>query len=165
MKEVQEGCCELFAAEIELTPSDTRTHKTFEFPLPSGIDRLIIETAYAPKVFPDRNTAQIRMLEGVLRCGLDRRQIYGKPIEELSDLVNLIILSADLNGRYLGAAHRHAPEQRIHISPEGSSPGFFPAAIEPGSFRITVSVFLVLTEQCVYRIRVTGEPVSRGGNE
>lgn len=163
MKEAQGSCCELFAVRTVFGPSDTRTHKTYEFPVPSGIDRLIIETSYAPKVFADRNTARIRMLEGVLRCGLDRSQIYGKPIEELPDLVNLIILSADLNGKYLGAAHRHAPEQSIHISPEGSSPGFFSAAIEPGIFRITVSVFLVLTEECSYRIRVTGDPADTGG--
>lgn len=146
----------LLEKTLILTPQDTGSHKEIEFSVPKDVECMIIEASYTPKVFRDKEKSLELARRAMEHYDFDMNDNNGKSAEDQSRLLNLIIISVDMNGKYLGAAHRHLNKQRIVLSHKEATPGFHANAIEPGHWKIAVSVFLVLTQQCIYRLKVTG---------
>ena len=117
----------LFEKQGVVTPEDDKTNIYFEFDVPSGIDKIIIDYSYSPKTVENRADAVSLISAGLEKyLGTDNRE---NPIDYLP-VKNLITLSLDENGKYRGAAHRQDDVQHHEISADFASNGFFKGKIE-----------------------------------
>jgi len=81
---------------------------------------------------------------------------YFGPLESfLPSVVSLITLSVDSPEGYLGCAHRHTPVQRIIISADYSSPGFFRHSPRGGNWRAVINAHSVVNSEVNYRLKIT----------
>lgn len=147
----------------DLTPQDSRSSFEIPFRLDRDAERLEISFSYEPKEFADRKES-LRMVAACLdRSGNDRtgaEEVTPQP-ESFLPLSNLITLSLDREGQYIGCAHRHDPVQFHRIGLEGSSPGFLTVPVLAGLWRLVVSVHCILNPLCRMRVSV----VARGAKE
>ncbi|MEK5239881.1 hypothetical protein NST99_29915 [Paenibacillus sp. FSL L8-0470] len=158
-KEVQAMHKDIITVEGKLTPLSSKTHITYQFHLDYPLSSLEIDFRYAPKQFLDREASQPLILEAI--------EIYSDPAwvalhkkqwDNFYPLQNLLTLSLDSPLGFRGSAHRHAPEQKHMICPDGSktSPGFISGDIPSGVWKITISVHCVVTPDCRYELFVRG---------
>jgi hypothetical protein len=146
----------LIDKELILTPADSRKNIYLDFTVIDTLTRLEIDIIYEPKFYQDRVRSMALISECVERYSLDTKtDLYGA-LEDLLPLPNLVAFSLDMNGKYKGAAHRHANIQHIEISRTKASPGFLAGEIEKGTWRAAVNVCVVLTDTCVYRLKILG---------
>lgn len=142
----------LFEAKGRITPSNDKTNLIHRFDVPDGIGKLIINYSYSPKTLEDREKAITLIRDSFKQYG---EPILGRPADYLP-VKNLITLSVDCNGRYIGAAHRQANEQQHVISESFASPGFTKSGIEAGEWDIMLNVHYVGCD-VEYSIIVEGE--------
>lgn len=134
----------IFQHQGMLTPNDHATHQRVSCSIPEGHTYLYIRYKYQTE------TGDLDIMpyvdEAVVRYGPPHeRSMYTQFNDELTT-DQLITLSMDLNGRYLGASHRRLPEAIYFLNPERSSVGFIPTEIEPGILRLTISGHQVLVD-------------------
>jgi hypothetical protein len=78
-------------------------------------------------------------------------------------LLNLLTISIDdAGGSYRGAAHRHAPSQRLRIGTSHASPGLVAGALPVGTWTLTLSAHTVVSDYCDVSVQVAAvSPSSR----
>ena len=152
---------------IRLHPMDSKSNVCIPFTLKKDYGSLEFICSYEPKNCNDRERAKRLILEGLdtyVPAGYRNperlpRQ-YAAPDDGLSwetflpSVVNLVTLSIDAPGLYLGCAHRHASEQRHKISADFSSPGFFRLSPGAGDWRAVINVHAVVTSEVRYHLQV-----------
>ena len=143
----------LFERTLQLVPEQTKTNCVYEIPLEQDFEKIIIDAAYSPKRVEDPEIRKRLIAEGLYRY----RSVLVGTKEADPEIVNMICLSADLNGRFCGYAHRHDPVQHIVIAEREATPGFHRIRPEKGILKITLAVCLVATPVCTYRLRVCAE--------
>ncbi|MFR6064967.1 MAG: hypothetical protein ACLUH5_02840 [Eubacterium sp.] len=142
----------IFEKKGKVTPDDDKTNIAFDFEVPEGAKKLVIEYAYSPKELEDRQKALElirRELENYLGNNNEKAENY-LPVK------NLITLSLDENGKYRGAAHRQPNSQKIEISAENCTPGFKKGAPESGKWRIVLNVHCCVCD-VDYEIKISSE--------
>jgi hypothetical protein len=140
---------------IRLHPGDSRTNVCIPFFFVFYYRSLEFICSYEPKSCDDRERAKQLILEGLAAYAPNE---YREPWEQfLPSVVSLVTLSLDSPGKYLGCAHRHAPEQRHTVSEEFSSPGFFRHAPETGNWRAVINVHAVVSSEVRYRLQILGK--------
>lgn len=143
----------LFEKQGVVTPEDDKTNIYFEFAVPQGIDKIIIDYSYSPKTVENRADAVKLISAGLEKyLGADNRE---NPLDYLP-VKNLITLSLDENGKYRGAAHRQDDVQHHEISADFASNGFFKGKIEEGVWRIVLNVHCCACKVS-YNLKITGE--------
>lgn len=141
-----------------VTPVCSQSHITYSFPVPPAFTRLNVAYSYDPKRLEDQEQAKELIEQAISRYVEPHQQPgYLSRWESYLPLQNLLTLSFDDPEQFRGAAHRHDPEQQLHIGMESASPGLVPGAIRTGLWRVTISMHAVVTEQCRYKLRVWGE--------
>jgi hypothetical protein len=147
---------------ILLHPGDAKTNVCVPFPVERDLGSLEFVCTYGPKGYDDEEAALLMIREGIRRFVPEAyRQSLEPPDQFLSSVTSLVTLSVDYNGRYLGCAHRHAPEQRHVISANFSSPGFLRQPVRAGNWRAVINVHSVVSGELRYRLRV----LAREGSE
>lgn len=129
----------LLEKDLHLTPADACSHIILPFAVPHDFQRLEIRFFYSPKYIEDPQD----VAEAVKDCWqkyLLPEDIPEEVHPEDYHLSNLLTLSLDVNGRYIGAAHRQSSDQLHIISAESSSPGFWRCPIEKGMWRAVISI-------------------------
>ena len=96
----------LLEKTVHLTTKHDRTNVILPFTVPHDFARLEISIAYSPKYITDPQDVK----NAVMDCY--RKYLLPEDVPETVDpaqfrLSNLLTLSLDCNGRYVGAAHRH----------------------------------------------------------
>lgn len=150
---------DIIAVEGKLTPLSSKTHITYQFHLEHALSSLEIDFRYAPKQFLDREASKPLILEAIENYSDPAwAELYKKQWENYYPLQNLLTLSLDSPSGFRGSAHRHAPEQRHMICPDGSktSPGFIAGDVPSGVWKVTISVHCVVTPDCRYELLVRG---------
>lgn len=136
----------------KITAANDKTNLMHRFDVPENIKSLTIKYSYSPKTLESREKA-VALVE-------DCFEKYGETLTvKASDYLpvkNLVTISVDCNGRYIGAAHRQANEQTHIISREKSSFGFIKTDIEAGEWDIVLNVHYACCE-IDYTIIVEGE--------
>ncbi|MDR0731629.1 MAG: hypothetical protein LBF63_08170 [Treponema sp.] len=147
---------------ILLHADDEKTNVLASFPVEKDFDSLELVYAYEPKGYDDAGAAR-RMIEAcVRRCVPEEYRRNLEPLDRfLPSVKSLVTLSLDYNGRYLGCAHRHAPQQRHIISANFSSPGFLRQPARAGNWRVVLNVHAVVSRELRCHLQVLG----REGNE
>ena len=155
---------------IILHPEDSKTNVFIPFSLRKDYSSLEFVYSYEPKNCEDREKARELLLKGmetyVPAEYRGRLGSFGSPgfIEDfLPSVVNLLTLSLDAPGRYLGCAHRHAPEQRHTVSAEFSSPGFFRHPPTAGDWRVLINVHAVVSRELRCRLKILAYKDKGGG--
>ena len=149
---------ELLNTTLVLTPEASSKNLYFSFYVPNGCNRLTIEYAYSPKMLNDEQTVADYYTKGI-EMYASSPEWTAEDIEKErgNTLSNLVTLSLDGPMGYVGAAHRHAPQQTHLIDGEQTTPGFEPVAVKPGLWRIGLNVHAVVTPICTATIIVKGE--------
>lgn len=142
----------LFSIKGKITAANDKTNLVHRFDVPENIKSLTIKYSYSPKTLENREKA-VRLIEECFKKYDD--EIIGKASDYLP-VKNLVTVSVDCNGRYVGAAHRQANEQEHIISREKSSVGFIKTDIEAGEWDIVLNVHYACCE-IDYNITVEGE--------
>jgi hypothetical protein len=141
-----------------LHTDDAKTNVCVPFPVERDFAALEFIYAYEPKDCDDEEAARRMIAEGVRRFVPEEyRKSLELPERFLPSVKSLVTLSIDYNGRYLGCAHRHAPEQRHIISADFSSPGFFRQPILAGNWRVVINVHSVVSREIRCRLRVLAQ--------
>jgi hypothetical protein len=140
---------------ILLHAGDAKTNVCIPFPVERDFEALEFVCAYGPKGYDDEEAARIMIGEGIRRFVPEEYRKGLEPLDRfLPSVVSLVTLSIDYNGRYLGCAHRHAPEQRHIISADYSSPGFLRQPARAGNWRAVINVHSVVSGELRYHLQV-----------
>jgi hypothetical protein len=138
-----------------LHAEDSKTNICIPFQVKRDFEALELLCFYEPKECPDRELSKRLIEEGISTwVPAEYRKLCG-PWEQFLPVVNLVTLSLDYNGRYLGCAHRHAPEQRHIISRDYSSPGFLRQKAAEGNWRAVINVHAVVYDDLRYYLKIT----------
>lgn len=144
----------LFEKNVILTPSLSKTNVEIPFRITEDHPALMFSAAYSPKSVEDMDLAK-REIEAALKKFIpdERRDRYGT-WEDYAPLVNLVTLSLDRDGHYIGCAHRHAPVQKHIISAGYSSPGFYRCPHTSGDWRAVINVHAVVSPEVRYELKI-----------
>jgi hypothetical protein len=146
---------DILIVEGSLTPLSSKTHITYQFYIPKGVECLNIAFEYSPKTLEDKDLSQERIEEAIQKyVNASLQTVYKEQWEKFYPLQNLLTLSIDDPEGFRGSAHRHPNTQQHSLAVDGSSSGFFAGAIQEGMWRITISVHCVVTSDCSYQLRI-----------
>ena len=135
--------------------NDSKTNRCIPFSLTKNYQFLEFACSYEPKSCDDMETAKQLIMAGLESYVPPEYREYCEPWEDfLPSVVNFITFSLDSPEKYLGCAHRHAPEQRHIISAGFSSPGFFRYAPNAGEWRAVLNVHAVVSTEVRYHFQI-----------
>jgi hypothetical protein len=138
-----------------LHKNDSKTNVCIDIPVEKDYKYFEILCSYTPKNLDNEEEAKKSIEEGLEKyVPAEYRQKYGLWRDYLP-VVNLVTLSLDYNGKYLGCAHRHNPCQQHIISKNFSSPGFFKQDTTAGNWRAVLNVHCVASDECDYHLSFT----------
>lgn len=146
----------LLKRDLTFTLPDVCKNILLPFGAEKDYDRIIICLRYGPKYITDPAVIRPQIDECVRKYYPPGKTLTEQDMTEYQQLLNFVTLSADYNGEYVGCAHRHAPEQRIVISEQGSTWGFAPVKAQKGDWRIVLHVQAVVVGQIDYHLAVYG---------
>ncbi len=129
----------IFEKRLTLNDANDRENVYFEFEVPEGVKTLAIDYEYGPKTVEDEEKAR-RIIE-------EKLNEYGNEgdVGAYLPIKNLITLSLDREGKYIGAAHRQDAKQHIEINEGAASPGFNPCPAE-GKWRLSLNAHCCMAE-------------------
>lgn len=140
---------------IVLSEKDDREQVIVPFFVEKDYEKLEIHCQYSPKYIEDENVIVEAVNDCFSKYLLEEDRPHSIDPKEYQ-LKNLITISFDCDGRYLGAAHRQSPDQTHIISSDFSSVGFYKTAIEKGEWRAVLSVHALVGKDVQYRLKVSG---------
>ncbi len=144
----------LHLTEGTLTPSCSKSHISYVFNIDDNVSKLNIDFSYNPKFLDDIEMSQQIINTCLSEYCKDNEAEYKESWEEYLPIKNLLTLSIDDPHGFRGAAHRHPNNQKITISKEDATSGFIQGDIIPGSWTVTISVHVVVTETCNYKLHI-----------
>lgn len=138
-------------------PEDSQTDVRFDFTCPKNVSRLRIYFSYAPGK-EEREEICIPQIGQALARYYDRYPPAMQPMtaEQFLPVKNLITLSLEREGIYLGNAHRWAPEQMHEITAERASLGFVPPQKLAGSWSGMLHLHEIISSRCTGTLRIEG---------
>ena len=145
----------LLKKSITVTPENEKTNIFLPFSVDEGNERLEIDYRYSPKILEDEEKSRILIKENLIRDGWNEIAEKGD-YKAFMPLKNLITLSLDSPGGYVGAAHRQADVQHHEISENFASVGFDRVKITAGEWILALNLHAVVTDECRCEIEVRG---------
>lgn len=142
----------IFNFEGRINTADDKTNIIHKFNVPENIKALKITYKYSPKLLDGKHAAR----QAVRDCFDKYGEVLKGDYDNYLPVKNLVTISVDACGRYIGAAHRQANEQEHIIGPDFSSYGFEKTKIISGEWDIVLNVHSVSTQVC-YSVLVEGE--------
>ncbi|MCD7722825.1 MAG: hypothetical protein LUH82_02580 [Clostridiales bacterium] len=139
----------IFEKALTLSPKDDKTNIYLKFNVPENIWALVIDYSYAPKILENKEKALEIITKKLQQYGA------GGNAEDYLPIKNLITLSFDKNGQYIGAAHRQPERQKIEISESFATPGIVKCAVENAAWQIALNVHCCM-EKVNVKIKVEG---------
>ncbi len=143
---------------MTLMREDTKSNVIIPFQIEEEYDYLYIEFCYTPDKCDDRNIfekgvndARKRHFKGNEN---DQQQVDW---EKYFPLKNLLTISLDVNGEYIGNAHRWDSNQCIRISREFSTEGFNSPSRIKGKWNAMIHIHGINTPQCVVELSIEGK--------
>ena len=143
----------IFETAGKVLPEQDKTNIPLEFTVPEGIEKMIIDYEYSPKILENEEKAEKLLAKSIEKYLGD--EYKAEPLDFMP-VKNLITLSLDDNGEYRGAVHRQADKQHHEISEEFASPGFIKGEIHSGKWLVVLNVHCCACE-VNYEIKVAGE--------
>ena len=145
----------LLKKTVTVTPENEKTNIHLPFDVDGDFERLEIDYSYSPKILEDEEKSRVLIKENLIRDGWDEIAEKGD-YKAFMPLKNLITLSLDSPGGYVGAAHRQADVQHHEISEAFASVGFDRVKITAGKWTLALNLHAVVTDECNCEIEVRG---------
>ncbi len=144
----------LLDKEYRLSPKDSETNLYIPFELSSDYNRLQIYFIYYPKYLSRQDS--IGMAETCLHEYVPETETeILKNLENFLPVGNLVTLSLDYEGSYVGAHHCQEAEQNIIISKQESTRGFLKQEVLKGSWVIQMNMHCIVSDSVTLKIKVT----------
>ena len=139
------------------TPKDTAHDVPFAFVCPPEIASIRISFSFSPGM-EQQDAICMPQIEAALTRYYDcyPRDIQPMDAQQFLPIKNLITLSLEREGVYLGNAHRWAPEQEHIITTEQASRGFVPPVAMEGSWTGMLHLHEIISPRCVGQLRMEG---------
>ncbi len=147
---------EIFNTVVTLRPEDSKTNISVDFQLDRNFAGLKISCSYQPKNIEDVELAEALINEALEKYVPSQHREKWGGWERYLPLTNLVTLSLDYEGSYLGCAHRHSNEQVHYISELFSSPGFIKSKAAKGRWQAVINVHSVSSPTVPYSISIFG---------
>lgn len=144
----------LIDVEGVLTPSCSKTHITYCFPLYRKAGELKILFCYDPKVLLDKEKSRELISKGIHQFVEEDQDTDLANWERYLPVQNLLTISVEDGNGFRGCAHRQSSQQELIISEQNSSPGLISGALDKGLWKVTISVHAVVTDRCKYSLKV-----------
>jgi hypothetical protein len=155
MKQVQSL---LLDVQGQVTPACSKSHITYKFHWNKAGGKMVIHFAYEPKNLEDAELSKSLIYESIDKFRAPGgRDIVQAEWKSFLPLKNLITISVDDPKRHRGAGHRHDPEQLLHIAANDASPGLISGILPLGMWEVTLSLHAIVTEQCLYSLKIWRE--------
>lgn len=132
-----------------VTPNDDKTNIFFDFEVPNGIKKVIIDYDYSPKTVENKAIA-LELIEKKMK-----QYGAGGEAEDYLPVKNLITLSLNDESGYRGAGHRQADVQHHEIGADFASAGFIKGAVNSGTWQIALNVHCCACN-VNYNLKITG---------
>ncbi|MDO5132586.1 MAG: hypothetical protein Q4D81_06355 [Eubacteriales bacterium] len=137
---------------------DSQTDVPFSFQVPEGMEQIRIRFGF----FPGKETDPLICLPPIEQSmnryyGYYPRALQPMEKEHFIPIKNLITISLDKDGVYLGNAHRWATSQEHVLSAGHASLGFVPPEKMAGKWRGTLHLHEILSERVTGHLIVEGE--------
>lgn len=156
MQEITERM--LLAVQGTVTPISSKSHISYCFTVPAGLEGVQIHFSYEPKELHDMEKSKSLITDSLGKYMLpDATSLAKQCWETYLPLKNLLTVSVDDPACHRGSAHRHDPVQEHIISHTKASPGFMKGDMIPELWTITISLHAVVTKECCYQLQVAEE--------
>lgn len=132
-----------------VTPKKDKTNLFFDFDVPNGIKKIMIDYNYSPKTVENKAEALALIEKKMKQYGA------GGATEDYLPVKNLITLSLNDENGYRGAAHRQADVQHHEISESFADAGFIKGKIGGGTWQIALNVHYCACD-VHYNLKITG---------
>ncbi len=144
---------------LVLTKADTKTNITLPFEMKEEYDYISIQFQYTPDKCEDRHQFEkgVSIVKDRYFKGNTEEIQQNIKWEKYFPMKNLLTISLDLDGEYLGNAHRWDSNQFIKIGKEESTRGFYKVKKIKGSWNIMIHVHGINTQECKVKLRVEGK--------
>lgn len=138
-------------------PEDSQHDVPFAFDCPEHIALLRIRFAYEPGKEEAREIC-LPPIEQALTRYYDSypRTMQPMAAEQFLPIKNLITISLEREGVYLGNAHRWAPEQEHELTTKHASLGFVPPERLSGRWNGMLHLHEILSPRCTATLQIEG---------
>lgn len=148
----------LFEQTYHFGPQDTETHVAFSFDCPENTAQLRILLEFSPMVETDEKICRPQIERALEQYYADYpRALQPMDWQQFMPIKNLITLSLDREGEYVGNAHRCSGQQEHHIGTRTASRGFLPVKELRGHWGGMLHLHEVISPCCTARLVVEGE--------
>lgn len=144
----------LLNLEKSYRPAQSKTHESFAFQVPEGLNKLVLRLSYWPAKAEITEEAGEELRAALTAFGLDENPLEWR---DYLPLGNHITLSADDPKGYRGNAHRKCDDQCHELGEGFASPGFYKGAIIAGAWRVCLHFHAIVSPLCHIKLSVTGE--------
>ncbi len=135
--------------EFWWTPEDSATDRKIRFQVPEGTDALEIRFHYTPGQESCDEYCRIPVEEAI-------RTYYGShdpseepmSVQDQYPIKNLVTVSAQQNGEYVGNAHRWNTDQTLLLTTYFASPGFSARDSMEGDWEIQLHLHCIISPKC-----------------
>lgn len=148
---------QLFEKKYQWTSQDSQTDVSFCFHVPEGLEQIRIRFTFSPGTESNPEIC-LPEIEGAMNRYYDSypRDLQPMNKESFLPVKNLITISLDKDGMYLGNAHRWATTQEHLISVNQVSRGFLPPEKMEGEWHGMLHLHEILSEKCSGHLIVEG---------
>lgn len=148
--------CALFDQSFVWHPAHSASDVPFAFSCPASVQELHISFTYAPG--DETNAACVRQVEDAITRYYDRypRELEPMTVQQYLPVKNLITLSLEKDGVYLGNGHRWDTAQDHVISTDYASFGFSSPQDMQGQWRGMLHLHEIISPTCTGTLRVEG---------
>ncbi len=147
----------LLEQSYQWTPEDTGQDVLFAFTCPPEIQSVLIRFWFSPgSEYAEAICKQ--QIEDALTRYYDRypREIQPMKADQFMPIKNLITISLEREGIYLGNAHRWAPKQEHLLTVERASLGFVPPESIEGCWTGMLHLHEIISPCCTGDLRIEG---------
>ena len=143
----------LYEVRGQVNPSCARSHIEYSFYVKKKYDTIRMEFEYSPKDLTNDDIAKKLIIDSLDKYGYSEGK---ENWQNYLPLKNHITLSFDDPDQFRGAVHRHDHNLKLTFNEVNSSPGITSKINAPGMWKVKLSIHALVTEECVYNLKVFG---------
>lgn len=148
----------LLKKNIKLTKDFSEKDYFTSFSVPRGIKKISLLFSYSPDQVTDRSLFSQSVSEAIKKYyGEFDGELDQLKVENFDTIKNLLTISLDCNGRFIGNRHKWESNQTIEISKNKVTPGFISPHMIEGEWGVTIHCHQIFTELVNVELKVVGE--------
>ena len=147
----------LFEQDYRWTPTDAQHDVPFAFTCPEGTAEVRLYFTYGPGKETADEICRPQVEKALTRYyDCYPRELQPMQTDRFLPVKNLITISLDKDGQYVGNAHRWDTDQTHILTTETASRGFTPPACLDGAWSGMLHLHEVISPACTGTLRIEG---------